>query len=115
KWHIGGLTSNQARDSLKKLLEGYVVNPSVLVILKSFRVTFLGAAGSKIIESDNERMSIIEAIAHVGGIPITGQMKKIMIIRDKGDGKEYGYVDITTKEIFTSPYFYLHSDDIIYV
>ena len=40
---------------------------------------------------------------------------KVLVIREKGDGKEYGYMDLTSKEVFTSPYYYLRPNDIIYV
>ena len=114
--HIAGLTTNIAKDTLKKLIERYVNNPTVIVVLKTFRVIVLGAVGSVgILESDHERMTIVEAIARSGDVNFNARRDNIMIIREKGNGKEYGSVDLTSKEIFTSPYYNLHANDIVYV
>ena len=39
--YVNGLTTNQAKDTLKVLIEKYVNSPTVVVILKTFRVTML--------------------------------------------------------------------------
>jgi polysaccharide export outer membrane protein len=116
KWHVAGYTTSQAKDSIKKLIEGYIIDPTVIVALKTFRVTVLGYVGAVgIQESDNEKMTLTDVIAKAGDIQINGRRDKILVIRERGNGKEYGYVDLTSKEVFTSPYYYLHANDIVYV
>jgi polysaccharide export outer membrane protein len=115
-FHIAGLTSNQAKDSLKTRFEKYINGPTIIVILKTFRVTMLGAVNhAGILESDNERMTIIEAIARSGDLNANARRDNILIVREKGNGREYGTVDITSRDILTSPYYNLHTNDIVYV
>jgi polysaccharide export outer membrane protein len=68
-----------------------------------------------IYNTDHEKLTILEAIAMAGDLSPNGKRENIMVVRQKGDGKEYGFVDITSKSIMTSPYYNLHTDDIIYV
>jgi polysaccharide biosynthesis/export protein len=115
-FHIAGLTTTQAKDSLKILLEKYINRPTVIVTLLTFKITILGYInGPGIYESDHERLTILEAIAKAGDIKPDGKRVNIMVIREKGNGREYGFVDITSKSIITSPYYNLHANDIIYI
>jgi polysaccharide export outer membrane protein len=114
-FHIGGLTTAQAKDSLKLLLEKYLNRPNVLVTLTTFKVIMLGAISNGIYATDRDKLTIIEAVATAGGIGDNGKKNNVMIIREKGNGREYGYVDLTSKAVLTSPYYYLHNNDIIYV
>ena len=41
--------------------------------------------------------------------------KNILVIRDKEGQKAFGRLDITDPAIFTSPYFYLQQNDVVYV
>lgn len=116
KFHAAGLTTSQAKDTLKGLLEKYINGPTVIVSLLTFKVTILGEIQSPgIYTSDHERLTIIEAIAMAGDLGINAKRENIMVIREKGNGREYGYVDITSKAIITSPYYNLHANDIVYI
>jgi len=114
--HIAGLTTTQAKDTLKGLLEKYINRPTVIVTLLTFKITMLGQVASPgIYTSDHERLTIIEAIAMAGDLKIDGKRTNIMVIREKGNGKEYGFVNLSSRSIITSPYYNLHANDIIYV
>ncbi len=38
-----------------------------------------------------------------------------MIIREENGKREYARIDLTARDIFNSPYYYLHKNDVIYV
>ena len=56
-----------------------------------------------------------DALSLAGDLTIFGKRTNIMIIREKDGKKEFGYVDLTSREIFSSPYYYLHPNDIVYI
>lgn len=113
---VAGLTSGVARDTLTKRLEKYLVNPSIKLTIRNYRVTVLGeVAHPGIVTVSNERITLPEALAMAGDLTIYSRRDNIMIIRDNNGKKEYGAVNLESREVFTSDYYYLHANDIVYV
>lgn len=114
KLKVSGLTTRQAKDLLASRLKDYLFQPVVEVRIMNFRITMLGELGSQgQIMASIPRVTIIDAIAASGGIPITGRKDNIKVIRD--GGKVTGFVDLNSKNIFNSPFYYLKQNDIVYV
>ena len=63
----------------------------------------------------NDRVSILDVLGLVGDLTINANRKNILVIRDKEGQKAFGRLDITDPAIFTSPYFYLQQNDVVYV
>jgi polysaccharide export outer membrane protein len=57
----------------------------------------------------------LEAIAAAGDLAITGRRHDILLIRTEGDVRKFVRMDMTSTELFKSPYFYLKQRDVIYV
>lgn len=114
----GGKTRAQlAREIESRLIEeGYVTDPVVTVNLLNFHVTVIGeVAEPKLIEADGSRLTIFEALAQAGDVTINGLRTNVLVIRTGVDSETVDTVDLTRKEIFDSPYYYLQQNDIIYV
>jgi polysaccharide export outer membrane protein len=62
-----------------------------------------------------ERVNILELIGLAGDIPLTGKKDHIRIIREVNGSRETGTIDLTSKEVFNSPYYYLKQNDILIV
>ena len=60
-------------------------------------------------------MTLPEAIGLAGDITIYGQRENVMVIREENGKKTFGKLDLRSKEIFNSPFYYLHPNDIVYV
>ena len=76
----------------------------------------LGEAGSQtVVQVENERISVPELIASVGGVSYSGKRQNIMVIREVDGKKSVGYVDMTNADLFENPYYYLKQNDIVYV
>ena len=63
----------------------------------------------------NERMSILEAIVMAGDISEFGRRDNIMVIREVNGERKIARVNLLSKDIFNSPYFYLKTNDVVYV
>ena len=63
----------------------------------------------------NEKMTILEAISAAGDLTIYGLRYNVTVIREKDGKREVGNVDLTSKDIFNSPYYYLQQNDVVYV
>jgi polysaccharide biosynthesis/export protein len=113
---VGGLTSRLARDTIKKRLEPFLENPSVFIRFINYRVTVLGeVARPASFTIPNERITIPEAIGLAGDLTIHGKRKTVTVIREEQGKRIFGKVDLTSREVFNSPYYYLHNNDIVYV
>ena len=113
---VGGLTTKQLNIKLTKILESYIKSPIVNIRLTNFKVMVLGEVarpGSYSVQ--NERISIIEAIGLAGDLTIYGERKNVLLIREQNGIRMQIDVDLTNKQLFDSPYFYLSQNDVIYV
>ena len=91
-------------------------NIFVTVKLAGLRYTAngeVGTPGTQILFQ--ERVNIFEAIANVGEIPITGDRKDVLIIRQYPQGQQIHHLDLTDINVMQSPYYYIQPNDLIYV
>jgi polysaccharide export outer membrane protein len=114
--HAAGLTKQQLADSIKSKLSDELNNPSVIIRYLNFRVTVLGEVGrGGTITIPYERVTVLEAIGLAGDIPFTGKKNSVRIIREVNGSREVGTIDLTAKNVFESPYFYLQQNDVVIV
>ena len=116
KTKVGGLTIRQVKEALALKLKNYVKEPVVEVRIINYRITVLGEVGHPgTIIASSHKMSIIDAIAAAGDIPITGRKDNIIVIRENEGVREFATLNLNSREVFSSPYFYLKQNDIVYV
>lgn len=73
----------------------------------------VGSPGTNVLFQ--ERVNIIEALANVGDIQVTGNRKDVLIIRQYPQGQQIHHVDLTDINVMQSPYYYIQPNDMIYV
>lgn len=118
KIHVVGLTHNDLAALIETRLveEGHIKDPKVTVKLMNFKVSVLGDVtrpGQLVI--DGERLTIFEALSMVGDLTIYGQRQNVTIIREENGVRTIGELDLSSKDVFNSPYYYLHQNDVVYV
>ncbi len=114
--HAAGLSKQQLADTIKSKLSNELNNPSVVIRYLNFRVTVLGEVGrGGTITIPYERVTVLEAIGLAGDIPFTGKKNSVRIIREVNGNREVGTIDLTAKNVFESPYFYLQQSDVVIV
>lgn len=113
---VAGLSTANARDTVAAKLAKYLVSPSVKLSIRNFKVTILGEVSRPgIFTVQNEKLTLPEALALSGDFTIYSKRDKVTIIRDSAGYKTYNYVDLNSRDVFSSPYYTLHSNDIVYV
>ena len=116
KLKIGGLTTKQLNEKLTLILGDYIKNPIINIQLTNFKITVLGQVKSPgTYAVPNERISILDAIGLAGDLEIHGKRKTVMLIREQNGQRMFVNIDLTNKQLFSSPYFYLSQNDVIYV
>ena len=113
---ISGLTNSEVKKIIKSKLKTYINNPIVSVKLENFKVTVLGEVNKPgPFMVNNERITLIEAIGLAGDLSIQGKRTNITVIRASNNKQTVYKVDLTSKDVFNSPVYYLVQNDIVYV
>lgn len=113
---VEGLTTSEARDTIRNRLRIYLKEPTVNVRFLNFKISVMGeVARPSTYLIPNERITLPEALTMAGDLTIYGRRTNVMIMREKDGQKEFGTVDLTQRDLFKSPYYYLHPNDVIYV
>lgn len=111
-----GKTLLTLREEITERLMEFIPDVSVQVRFLNFRVTLLGEVfrpNTYIIP--NERLTILEAIGMAGDFTPYASRKSVLVIRERNEVRELARINTQDKSLFTSPYFYLSPNDIVYV
>ncbi|GAC1419506.1 MAG: polysaccharide biosynthesis/export family protein [Flavisolibacter sp.] len=114
--HVEGLTKSQLADTMKARIGNQLERPTVIIRFLNFRITVLGEVGSPgVLTIPSERLTIIEAIGMAGGVTEYGKIKEIKVLRENNGIRQLGVLNLTSKDIFSSPYYQLQQNDVILV
>ncbi len=113
---VSGLNRMEATRLIEDKLKEYIKNPVVNIQIQNYKVTVLGDVRNPgTFKIPNERMTVLEAIGLAGDLRMTGNRKNILVIRDENGKKTEYRIDLTSKDIFNSPAYYLTQNDVVYV
>lgn len=114
--HVAGLTTDDIAKDLTGKLQDYLKSPIVNVRVLNFKISVLG----DVLKPDsytiqNEHININEALSLAGDLTITAKRTNVLLVREENGQRHFITVDLTKKNVFESPYYYLHNNDVIYV
>lgn len=115
---VEGLTTKALTDTLRNQFEvrKLLLNPVVNVRFLNYRVTVLGeVAKPTVVNVTNEKISILEALGMAGDITVYGKKDNVMLIREVEGERTIKRLNLNEGTIFTSPYYFLQPNDIVYV
>ncbi len=113
--HAEGLTKAQLTDTITSKITD-LENPTVIVRFLNYRITVLGEVnhqGTFVIPY--EKVTIFEALGLAGDIPVTGKKENVRVLREVNGNREIGTIDLTSKNVFDSPYYNLQQNDVVLV
>lgn len=115
-----GMTLDELREHIEKrlLTEYFKENADLFVTVQLGGLRYIMAgevngSGEQTIFRD--QASIVEAIANSGGVPITGDLTNVRVVRQYPDGVKVHHLDLTQIEVIYSPYYYIQPNDMIVV
>ncbi|MET7253227.1 polysaccharide biosynthesis/export family protein [Dyadobacter fermentans] len=116
KLKLAGLRTTDAADTIRTRLLNFLKEPSVIVRNLNFKVSVLGEVNRpSVYVIPDEKISLPEVLSLAGDLTIYGKRDNIMVIREENGKREYAKIDLTSREVFTSPFYYIHKNDVIYV
>ncbi len=113
---VAGITTTELKEKLRLALLTYYKEPNVSVRIINFRVAVYGdVLKPDLYTLQNERTTVTQALSMAGDLNITAKRKNVILVREINGVRNYIPIDLTSKEIFQSPYYYLKNNDEIYV
>jgi len=113
---VAGLTTTDVRKAVTKAASNYFQEPTVQVRFANFKITVLGeVARPATYTVPGEKVNLLDALGMAGDLTIQGDRKRILLIRDEDGEKKFVRFNLNAYDTFTSPYFYLKQNDVIYV
>ena len=114
---IAGKSRSEVTEELQNKLRSGLLNDAIVAVNPvNHYINILGEVKTPnryLLNKDN--ITILEAITMAGDLTIQGDRSNILVMRNEdGQVKNY-YVDIRSKEILSSPVYYLKQNDVVYV
>ncbi|MFT3909017.1 MAG: polysaccharide biosynthesis/export family protein [Ferruginibacter sp.] len=111
---VMGLSTTDVADTIKKRLSFYYKDLFVNVNLRG-QVYFISGRSGTPIPMINERLTIFEALSQSGIQDPFDKKNAVWLVRDSVGIRTYARLDLNSKDIFQSPYYYLQNNDFIYM
>lgn len=116
KIHVAGLTTPEVTELVTEKLKQHLKEPVVNLKINNFRIAVFGGVNSAgIFTVTTERITVVEALILAGDLRVTSKRHNVLIVREIDGERKYARFDLGSKSTFDSPYFYLKSNDLIYV
>lgn len=114
--HVEGLNKAQVADTVTQKLKDYLTNPYVNIRFVNFKVTVIGdVARPGVYTIPSERVNLLEVLGLAGDLNVTARRDNVRIIREQNGKREFGLIDLRQPGIFTSPFYQLKQNDMVYV
>ncbi|MCH5245508.1 MAG: polysaccharide biosynthesis/export family protein [Muribaculaceae bacterium] len=114
--HVEGLTTEQIKTTLTNRISVDVKDPIVRVELINFTVNVIGEVTKPgKLKVERERYSVLDALAEAGSLNEFGDRTNVLVVRENNGQAEYHYIDLTSSDITSSPYYYLQQNDVVMV
>jgi len=116
KLHVAGLKRNEVEALVKEKLEAQVLNPQVHVHIVNAKVSVLGEVtrpGN--VPMTGGRLTLFDALAYAGDLTPYGRRDNVLVTREVDGKLEIARLNLRDANIFTSPYFFLQQNDVVYV
>jgi polysaccharide export outer membrane protein len=113
-----GLTKKALKENIAQSLvtKKLLLDPIINIRFLNFRVTVLGeVAHPTVVNVPSEKITLLEALGLAGDLTIYAKRHNLLIIREEEGKKTIKRIDLNSTALFSSPYYYLRPNDIVYV
>jgi polysaccharide export outer membrane protein len=115
---VDGLSKAELTKYLREQLteRKLLVDPVVSVRFLNYRITVIGeVARPQVVNVSNEKITVLEALGLAGDITAFGKKENVMLIREADGVRTVKRLNLNDRSLLASPYYYLRSNDIVYV
>lgn len=118
KVKVAGYNREELIDYFTKALRDskLVADAVVKVEYTGLYVTVLGEGGGKRINITKDKMTFFELLGQIGDLDINALRKNVLVTREENGVRSQYEIDLTeAKNVYESPAYYVHQNDIVYI
>lgn len=118
RMQVEGMTTQEVKTVITRKLQekNLIKDPVVQVRIQNFKVSILGEVKTPgVVDVKGERITVLEALSKAGDLTMQGRRDRVAVIREENGKRTAHYLDLKSKAVFDSPYFYLKQNDVVYV
>ncbi|WP_332368200.1 polysaccharide biosynthesis/export family protein [Spirosoma telluris] len=113
---VAGLTLDESETFIKDKLDKYLKETTVNVRQLNHKFTVIGEVTRPgIYNLIDNHTSFPEAIGIAGDLTVYGRRDNVMLIRTVKGKREVVKLDLTSRNILDSPYYFIQNNDVVYV
>ena len=114
--HVDGITKARLTAILDSTLKTYLTNPYCSIRFLNYKITVIGdIAKPGMYNIPSERVNLLEALGLAGDLNITARRDNVLVMREQNGTRQWGRIDLTKPDIFSSPFYQLQQNDVVYV
>lgn len=114
--NVTGKNIAEVRDRITSKLTSLYKDPVVNIRIVNFKVSIMGdVQRPDVYTLQNERTTITQALSLAGDLNITAKRTNVLLIRSENGKRVFVRMNLTSKKLFESPYYFLKNNDEIYV
>jgi polysaccharide export outer membrane protein len=113
-----GLTKMQLQQDITNRLmdKKLLLDPIISIRNLNYKVTVLGEVlHPTVVNVPSEKINLLEALGFAGDLTIYANRSNVLLIREEDNRRTFKVINLNSADIFSSPYYYLKPNDIIYV
>lgn len=117
KLKLEGLTKEGVIDLLNsRLKDKYLTNPYYVIQFVNLKITVFGDVNKPgVYPLSRPDFNIFEALTVAGDLTYYGKRENILVIREVNGKRLFGRIDVTSPDVFNSPFYYLQQNDMVFV
>ncbi len=114
---VGKTRHELATEIADKIVKGgYINDPSVNIQFADMKISVLGEVTRPgHFDITRDKVSILEALAMAGDMTIYGNRENVSVVRNENGESKIYQINLLKADSFSSPGFYLQSNDVVYV
>ena len=114
--HVEGMTRAFLKNKIQKDISPYLKDPVVTVRYLNHKITVLGEVTKpQIISMPEEQLSLLDVLGASGDVTVLARRDNILVIRENATGKEFKRINLEDHSVFTSNWYWLQPDDVVYI
>lgn len=116
KLNVQGKTTSEIEGMIRTRVAATVKDPFVRVELIGFNINVMGEVKNPHrIHVGNQRFTLLDALSAAGDLTDYGERNNVLVIREENGKTTYHRLNLADSNIFSSPYFYMQQNDVVYV
>lgn len=114
--HVGGMTIPDITSMITDKVAKDVKDPFVRVDIVNFGIDVLGEVENPHrVVTGQQYFTVLDALAACGDLTEYAKRDRVYVIRTENGQRAYHRLDLSSSDVFNSPYFYMRQNDVVYV